>query len=114
MVPAGLTVRVLVVSGSADVLEALGINVELEPDEASGRGGRAAELSTRCVCAEPCCGVRVVMQVASCIEETGVGFMFAPVVHPAMRVRQTGPPPGRQACYQRASGAQDHRDHLRV
>lgn len=25
-------------------------------------------------------------QVAECIETTGVGFMFAPVVHPAMKV----------------------------
>lgn len=44
--------------GSADVLEALGIDVELSAE-----------------------------QVAECIEATGVGFMFAPVVHPAMKVR---------------------------
>ena len=43
-------------SGSADVLEALGARVGLEPDG-----------------------------VARCIERTGVGFMFAPVHHPAMR-----------------------------
>ena len=43
-------------TGSADVLEALGINVELTAE-----------------------------QVADCIETTGVGFMFAPVVHPAMK-----------------------------
>ena len=43
-------------SGSADVLEALGANIELEPE-----------------------------QVAACIEETGIGFMFAPVHHPAMK-----------------------------
>lgn len=43
--------------GSADVLEALGIDVEL-----------------------------TAAQVAECIESTGVGFMFAPVVHPAMKV----------------------------
>ncbi|BCT91881.1 anthranilate phosphoribosyltransferase [Lysobacter helvus] len=44
-------------SGSADVLEALGASIELEPE-----------------------------QVAECIERTGIGFMFAPVHHPAMKV----------------------------
>src|SRR3954447_836663 len=42
--------------GSADVLEALGANIELEPGE-----------------------------VAACIEEVGFGFMFAPRHHQAMR-----------------------------
>ena len=42
--------------GSADVLEALGVKIDLPP------GG-----------------------VARCIEEVGMGFMFAPVFHPAMR-----------------------------
>jgi len=42
--------------GSADVLEALGVKIELGPD-----------------------------QVARCIRETGFGFMFAPVFHPAMK-----------------------------
>ena len=42
--------------GSADVLEALGVRIELSPEG-----------------------------VARCIEEAGVGFMFAPVFHPAMR-----------------------------
>ena len=44
-------------SGSADVLEALGANIDLQPE-----------------------------QVASCIERCGIGFMFAPVHHPAMKV----------------------------
>ena len=44
-------------SGSADVLEALGAHI-----------GLSAE------------------QVALCVEETGIGFMFAPTHHPAMRV----------------------------
>lgn len=43
-------------SGSADVLEALGVRIELEP-------GRMAEI----------------------LEETGIVFMFAPLLHPAMR-----------------------------
>ncbi len=43
-------------SGSADVLEALGANIMLSP-----------------------------AQVADCIRETGVGFMFAPNHHPAMK-----------------------------
>jgi anthranilate phosphoribosyltransferase len=43
-------------SGSADVLEALGAVIELQPS-----------------------------QVAACIEEVGVGFMFAPIHHPAMK-----------------------------
>ena len=43
-------------SGSADVLEALGINIDLDP-----------------------------AQIARCIEEVGVGFMFAPRHHSAMR-----------------------------
>jgi anthranilate phosphoribosyltransferase len=43
-------------SGSADVLEALGAVIELQPD-----------------------------QVAACIEEVGIGFMFAPIHHPAMK-----------------------------
>ena len=43
-------------SGSADLYEALGIDIQLSP--------RAVE---------------------SCIEDTGFGFMFAPVFHPAMR-----------------------------
>lgn len=44
-------------SGSADVLEALGAAIELQPE-----------------------------QVAQCIERCGIGFMFAPVHHPAMKV----------------------------
>ena len=44
-------------SGSADVLEALGAAIELEP-----------------------------AQVSQCIAQTGIGFMFAPVHHPAMKV----------------------------
>ena len=43
-------------SGSADVMEALGININLPPDA-----------------------------IARCIEEVGVGFMFAPNHHPAMK-----------------------------
>jgi len=42
--------------GSADVLEALGVNVNLSASE-----------------------------VARCVEEVGIGFMFAPLFHPAMR-----------------------------
>ncbi|MCC7096748.1 MAG: anthranilate phosphoribosyltransferase [Thermomonas sp.] len=44
-------------SGSADVLEALGACIELQP-----------------------------AQVAECIALTGIGFMYAPVHHPAMKV----------------------------
>jgi anthranilate phosphoribosyltransferase len=44
-------------SGSADVLEALGASIELAP-----------------------------AQVAACLAETGIGFMFAPNHHPAMKV----------------------------
>ncbi|WP_242110663.1 anthranilate phosphoribosyltransferase [Luteimonas aquatica] len=44
-------------SGSADVLEALGARIELQP-----------------------------AQVAQCIERCGIGFMFAPIHHPAMKV----------------------------
>jgi len=43
-------------SGSADVLESLGVNLALTPDE-----------------------------VALCIREVGLGFMFAPSHHPAMK-----------------------------
>jgi anthranilate phosphoribosyltransferase len=43
-------------SGSADVLEALGININLKPE-----------------------------QVAQCLSETGIGFMFAPNHHSAMK-----------------------------
>jgi anthranilate phosphoribosyltransferase len=43
-------------SGSADVLEALGAGIELSP-----------------------------AAVAACIAETGIGFMYAPLHHPAMR-----------------------------
>jgi len=43
-------------SGSADVLEALGVNIGLAPE-----------------------------QVARCIEEIGIGFCFAPLVHGAMK-----------------------------
>jgi anthranilate phosphoribosyltransferase len=42
--------------GSADVLEALGVKIDLGPAE-----------------------------VAACIERVGIGFMFAPVYHPAMK-----------------------------
>jgi anthranilate phosphoribosyltransferase len=42
--------------GSADVLEALGIRIDLEPGK-----------------------------VEQCLEETGFGFMFAPLFHPAMK-----------------------------
>ena len=43
-------------SGAADTLAALGVNIEIGPDE-----------------------------IAACIEEAGVGFMFAPLHHSAMR-----------------------------
>ncbi len=43
-------------SGSADVLENLGVNIHLKPE-----------------------------QIATCIEQTGIGFMFAPNHHPAMK-----------------------------
>lgn len=43
-------------SGSADVLEALGAAIDLQPP-----------------------------QVAQCLNETGIGFMFAPIHHPAMK-----------------------------
>ena len=43
-------------SGSADVMEALGINIQLTPE-----------------------------RIAQCIAEVGVGFMFAPNHHPAMK-----------------------------
>jgi len=42
--------------GSADVLTALGVNLELAPDE-----------------------------VAACIDEVGFGFLYAPALHPAMK-----------------------------
>lgn len=42
--------------GSADVLKELGVSIELNPK-----------------------------QVEKCIEDTGIGFMFAPVFHPAMK-----------------------------
>ena len=43
-------------SGAADVLKALGVNIELGPDA-----------------------------IARCIEKAGIGFMFAPMHHPAMK-----------------------------
>ena len=43
-------------SGSADVLKTLGVNLDLTPD-----------------------------QVAQCIDEVNIGFLFAPKLHPAMR-----------------------------
>jgi anthranilate phosphoribosyltransferase len=43
-------------SGSADVLEALGLNINLSPEA-----------------------------IARCVAETGIGFMFAPNHHPAMK-----------------------------
>ena len=47
--------------GSADVLEALGVRIEATPE-----------------------------QVARCVQEVGIGFMYAPSFHPAMRF--AGPP----------------------
>src|ERR1700758_2940380 len=43
-------------SGSADVLAALGVNIDLAPE-----------------------------QIGNCIREAGIGFMFAPAHHPAMK-----------------------------
>lgn len=43
-------------TGTADVLEALGVAIDLDPE-----------------------------QVVECVEESGIGFCFAPVFHPAMR-----------------------------
>lgn len=43
-------------SGSADVMEALGVHINLKPE-----------------------------QIAQCIDEIGIGFMFAPNHHPAMK-----------------------------
>jgi anthranilate phosphoribosyltransferase len=42
--------------GSADLLQALGVNLELNPE-----------------------------QVAQCIDEVGIGFLFAPKLHPSMK-----------------------------
>ncbi|HEX2914753.1 MAG TPA: anthranilate phosphoribosyltransferase [Chloroflexia bacterium] len=42
--------------GSADVLEALGVNINLKPE-----------------------------QVTACLQEAGIGFMFAPLFHPSMK-----------------------------
>ncbi len=42
--------------GSADVLEALGVNLKLSP-----------------------------IQIAACVDEVGIGFLFAPNLHPAMK-----------------------------
>lgn len=42
--------------GSADVIEAMGVNLDLGPDD-----------------------------VAECIDRVGIGFLFAPLLHPAMR-----------------------------
>jgi anthranilate phosphoribosyltransferase len=42
--------------GSADVLEELGVNLELAPN-----------------------------QIAACVDEVGIGFLFAPRLHPAMK-----------------------------
>lgn len=42
--------------GSADVLEALGVNIELKPEE-----------------------------ITRCLDEIGIGFLFAPRLHPAMK-----------------------------
>ncbi|MFQ5658747.1 MAG: anthranilate phosphoribosyltransferase, partial [Candidatus Methylomirabilales bacterium] len=44
------------VCGSADVIEALGIRLDLPPE-----------------------------RVGRCIDETGIGFLFAPLLHPAMK-----------------------------
>ena len=52
--------------GSADVLEALGVKLELGPE-----------------------------QVAACVERVGFGFMFAPAYHPAMRHVGPPTPPAR-------------------
>jgi anthranilate synthase/phosphoribosyltransferase len=43
-------------SGSADVMEALGVQLDLTPD-----------------------------QVAACVDQVGIGFLFAPLMHPAMK-----------------------------
>jgi anthranilate phosphoribosyltransferase len=43
-------------SGSADVLESLGVNINLKPE-----------------------------QIAQCVKDVGIGFMFAPNHHPAMK-----------------------------
>jgi anthranilate phosphoribosyltransferase len=45
--------------GSADILEALGVNIHISPD-----------------------------RIAACIREVGIGFMFAPAIHPAMKHAQ--------------------------
>lgn len=47
--------------GSADVLQALGVRLQLTPDE-----------------------------TAACIDEAGIGFLYAPLLHPAMK-RAIGP-----------------------
>ena len=54
--------------GSADVLEALGVAIELGPDG-----------------------------VARCVDEAGIGFCFAPRYHPAMRFVGPGAPRARRA-----------------
>ncbi|MBV9081151.1 MAG: anthranilate phosphoribosyltransferase, partial [Acidobacteriaceae bacterium] len=45
--------------GSADILEGLGVNIELAPE-----------------------------QVAECINQTNIGFLYAPLIHPAVRHAQ--------------------------
>ena len=76
------------------MLEALGIDVELSPEQVRARPIAAlvrwvAVLASGGPQGQSMCLSIVVpvLQVATCVETTGVGFMFAPVVHPAMKVR---------------------------
>ncbi|RVX18637.1 Anthranilate phosphoribosyltransferase, chloroplastic [Vitis vinifera] len=66
--------------GSADVLEALGIAIELDPQElnfgAIGEVGMQSKLVT-----EP-----HFTGVTRCVNEAGIGFMMAPIYHPAMKI----------------------------
>ncbi|RVW53091.1 Anthranilate phosphoribosyltransferase, chloroplastic [Vitis vinifera] len=72
--------------GSADVLEALGIAIELDPQLAVGTltvSRHLCKLELKILLEN---GALFSLGVTRCVNEAGIGFMMAPIYHPAMKI----------------------------
>ncbi|KAL0440989.1 UNVERIFIED_CONTAM: Anthranilate phosphoribosyltransferase, chloroplastic [Sesamum radiatum] len=71
--------------GSADVLEALGVAISLEPEVMRSERDSSTNEDPSETITSLCLFISFV-RVARCVNEAGIGFMMAPIYHPAMQI----------------------------